>query len=367
MKKSSKAIIIVLAALLSLVVLFCAAASAFAYKNTARIITALETSDEPEDDARENDVCIGDEYWIRSTQPISDAYISGDSTSLDDRQKETMKMAKDVLESVVKDDMTPFEKERAVYLWLTTRLKSETGMLTVIPTTSEDSDNPYGVLKYRSAVCVGYATTFRLFMHMLGIECMVVHDTSLSHSWDIVKLDGEWYHTDCYFDSDEGTYRHFNLSDAIMAGDHEWDRSFFPKAEGLKYNPAVQSAETVEDVYAIPAFAKAKLDEGETSFSCRVEGGIAREDEPVASAIASKIAETVMQGYDNKGFEYYWADLGGGDYVLCMFANDYESYGPVLDEEQESKVDEAMEDAFGDMYVPGGEWYDDVMNGEIGG
>ena len=255
MTKSTKVLIIVLAAVLLIAVLFCCAASAFAYLNTQKIMTALDESGE-EEPTREDDVCIAEEYYIRSTTPISDAYTSGDVSALDDRQKEVLKMAETVIKEVIEDDMTPYEKEEAVYRWLTSELKSETGMLTVIPDSGEDSDNPYGVLKYHTAVCVGYATTFRMFMHMLGIECMVVHDTSLTHSWDLVKLDGDWYHVDCYFDSDQSNYRHFNLSDAIMIEDHDWDRSFFPKAEGYKYNAAAQNAETVKSVTTSPRLSR---------------------------------------------------------------------------------------------------------------
>ena len=55
-----------------------------------------------------------------------------------------------------------------------------------------------GVLKYHNAVCVGYATTFRMFMQMMGIECKVEHNTEKFHSWDVVKIDGDWYITDIY-------------------------------------------------------------------------------------------------------------------------------------------------------------------------
>lgn len=370
MTKSTKVLIIVLAAVLLIAVLFCCAASAFAYLNTQKIMTALDESGE-EEPTREDDVCIAEEYYIRSTTPISDAYTSGDVSALDDRQKEVLKMAETVIKEVVEDDMTPYEKEEAIYRWLTSELKSETGMLTVIPDSGEDSDNPYGVLKYHTAVCVGYATTFRMFMHMLGIECMVVHDTSLTHSWDLVKLDGDWYHVDCYFDSDQSNYRHFNLSDAIMIEDHDWDRAFFPKAEGYKYNAAAQNAETVKSVYDIPAFVKAKLDDGEATFACRVEGGIPASEQPAASYIANAVSDTVMSAYENRELQFYWADMGNDDFVLCMFVNAYGEDVTDLPEDVAEKVQKAMEDAFGDMYMggfdPSFDEDDAFMTGTVGG
>lgn len=130
-----------------------------------------------------------------------------------------------------------------------------------LPTTGGDSDNPYGVLKNKKAVCVGYATTFRMFMQMLNIECMVVHDSGLGHSWDLVKLDNEWYHTDIYMDADNANYNNFNMNDAVCSEGHDWNQSFFPAATGVKYSYAYQNKEDLNDVYKIPAKLKAGTSE----------------------------------------------------------------------------------------------------------
>ena len=140
---------------------------------------------------QENDVAVAGEYWIRSTEPISEAYISGDSSGLDEKQLETLSMASGVLDGIISGGMTGYEKEKAVYDWMCANLSHEGGVTVVVPTASEYSAGPYGVLKYGQAVCVGFATTFRMFMQMLGMDCMVVHNSY--HSWNLVKLDdGEW-------------------------------------------------------------------------------------------------------------------------------------------------------------------------------
>ena len=46
-------------------------------------------------------------------------------------------------------------------------IKNDTGMMSVIPTSGQNAATPNGVLKSKTAVCVGYATTFRLFMQMM--------------------------------------------------------------------------------------------------------------------------------------------------------------------------------------------------------
>ena len=64
-----------------------------------------------EDPAQEDDVVIGQEYVIKSTLQISDAYKSGDTSKLDDRDKETLDMATAVLKEIITDDMTDYDKE----------------------------------------------------------------------------------------------------------------------------------------------------------------------------------------------------------------------------------------------------------------
>ncbi|MBR6392332.1 MAG: transglutaminase domain-containing protein, partial [Eubacterium sp.] len=181
--------------------------SLYSQKKTETAINQLQG--EAEDVDREDDVTIAGTYTIKSTTQISDAYISGDSSKLDDSDKETLDMASAVIDEVIKPSMNDFEKEKAIYDWLTAKLTSNTGILTVVPTRNGDNDNPHDVLKYRSAVCVGYATTFRLFMQMLKIECKVIHSSDLTHSWDLVKLDDGWYHTDCYMDNETNNYQNF--------------------------------------------------------------------------------------------------------------------------------------------------------------
>ena len=340
---------VVVCLLLFFNMLFSAAALGLqAYSLIDRGVIDPEEWFEPDDPAREDDVTIGWEYEIKSTLPISDAYKSGDTAGLSDRDLETLDMASAILEQIVTDGMTDVEKEAAVYEWLTTKLESENGILTVIPTGSDESDNPYGVLKYRSAVCVGYATTFRLFMQMLGIECMVVHDSSLSHSWDLVKLDGEWYHTDCYFDASQGSYRHFNITDEVRAQEETWNTEFFPAATGTKYNYAIYNCETLPDIYAFPAWLRDSLDAEKRTFSCAFADGIEDEQAALYMVEAAVNAASGSGLYGDFWLDHYWTRNDAGDYVACFF-NESSSYEPsyeVTDEERD-RISQSVADAFG--------------------
>lgn len=56
----------------------------------------------------------------------------------------------------------------------------------------------YGALVYGTCVCEGYALTFQCFAEALGLDSMVVTgDTAgAHHAWNLVRVDGQWYHVD---------------------------------------------------------------------------------------------------------------------------------------------------------------------------
>ena len=306
------------------------------------------------DVARENDVTIGGEYVIRSTLQISDAYKSGDRSTLSDRDKETLDMASDVLNKIITDGMSDFDKEVAVYDWMTHELRFEKGSLLVIPQTGEDSDNPYGVLKYHNAVCVGFATTFRLFMQMMDIECMVVHDTSLVHSWDLVKLGEHWYHTDIYSDQSSGNYLNFNMSDSQCASNHDWNRSFFPAADGYEYNFAYINRISKETVWDIAKVVRDALENGDNVIGVEFSETIDEHDAQITEALMNEISYRVegAEQFNNPSLNWNWL-AADGKYVFCCYIYTYEwsdePVDPGLDDEEYSKINEMIEENFGDI------------------
>jgi hypothetical protein len=304
------------------------------------------------DVAQENNVSIAGSYKIRSTKEISDAYLSGDKSGLNAKQKETLKMASDILDKIITKDMSKYEKELAVYRWMTSNLSNDDGALTVIPTTQEDCDNPYGVLKYHNAVCVGYATTFRLFMQMMKIPCKVVHNTSRTHSWDLVKLDDEWYHTDIYMDADTGNYADFNMNDATCLMSHDWNRDFFPAATGAKYSYANQNKKTLADAYALPAALKAGLDAKATNLFFDYKDTHAEEQVMLSENIMSNVTNWIStsDAFSKYNVQHSWIKGENGQYVLLISIEDTSKKKETkeISNLQAQKVRESILKAFGE-------------------
>ena len=59
----------------------------------------------------------------------------------------------------------------------------------------------YGLLTNGQSVCEGYAWAYNVLMHDLGVESYVVTSKENDHSWNLVKIDGEYYHVDVTWDN----------------------------------------------------------------------------------------------------------------------------------------------------------------------
>lgn len=108
-----------------------------------------------------------------------------------------------------------------------------------------ETHTPYGVFRTHNAICVGNTTTFKLFMDALGIPCKIIHSTENGeHAWDVVQLDGDWYHVDVTFDGSANgvpSYSYFNVPDS-MKDDGSW-------ALGSQSDPGSERYEVLLSLY----------------------------------------------------------------------------------------------------------------------
>lgn len=230
---------------------------------------------------------------------VVNAYLSGDPSSLEGKDKEVFDLASAIISEIIKDGMSDYEKEFAVCSWITNNIEYDSEELAAIPAASVYSHLPYGALKYHRAICVGYATTFRLFMNMLKIENRLVHMTdSGEHAWNLVKLGDGWYHVDTTFNTtdDSGVpYGYFNITDEAISNDgyYENDGSL-PEANAVEYNYYYING-TKMKVSELQSFVKQWLADGaKGSPGIILEGRIS--DTKIESVLDS-LSDSFAEGY----------------------------------------------------------------------
>lgn len=131
---------------------------------------------------------------------------------------EDIQRAKAILSQIINPQMTDYAKVLSVYRWLTENVEYDWSM-------QERSYRPEGALFYGRAVCQGYAETFQLFMTLEGVKCKLVSGVANGmgqwegHAWNLVYLDGDWYHLDATWDAgtkDVFQYNYFLCTDEKM-------------------------------------------------------------------------------------------------------------------------------------------------------
>lgn len=242
--------------------------------NLAEVLATLtETSKE---DILNGDFDFDDFNFDEDIHPIYDdtavveAYKSGDKSKLtDEKDIYILDSVSKAIDEIIEDGMTDYEKEFAVYNYIFNGTRYDDSALAPIDSSGEFSHTPYGFFHDHNTICVGNATTFKLFMDILGIDCQIIHSTENGeHAWDIVKLDDEWYHVDVTFDGGDTKplYSFFNVTDdAKDDGSYPWDHDEFPACEGTKYNYALQNAEECDSIYKIPELLKKASEDKDSS------------------------------------------------------------------------------------------------------
>lgn len=107
---------------------------------------------------------------------------------------------------------------------------------------TEDSYTAYGIMVNKAGACEAYTQAYKYIMDKLGIPCIIVTSVAMDHAWNMICIDGEWYHVDVTWDdADEpGNARHVNFlrSDSGIAktGHYGWDGNV--TASSSKYDDA---------------------------------------------------------------------------------------------------------------------------------
>lgn len=129
-----------------------------------------------------------------------------------------------------KDDL---QKELEIIKWLAGNCEYKSSKNTWTYSTA------YSCIVNGEAQCAGYADAFLQTAKACGLEARYVYNTT--HAWNLVKLDGEWYHVDVTWEDSSANSllkdKYINRTDEQIKqirSHKTWSSA--PKANGSKYN-----------------------------------------------------------------------------------------------------------------------------------
>ncbi|MGE7092373.1 transglutaminase domain-containing protein [Lysinibacillus sp. NPDC048646] len=143
-----------------------------------------------------------------------------------------------VLKTIIKPSMTSFQKVKAVNDYIVSNA-------TYGAKTKASPHSAYALLMEGQAVCQGYALLAYKMLEQTGIETQYVVgyvNGGEGHAWNMVKLDGKWYHLDTTWNDPlpnrigASSYDYFLVTDAQLKKDHSWIASDYPVATSTAYS-----------------------------------------------------------------------------------------------------------------------------------
>lgn len=168
---------------------------------------------------------------------------------VDDMMKKTDEAADKII-SELNDGMSEYEVVKFFYDKLASEIEYNEN--------AENLRDIYGALVDKSTVCGGYARAFSYLCSKVGIESMTTLGdfNETPHMWNMVKIDGNWYHVDVTSGNAMNTdfpyirYDYFCVTDDIINKYHVlYDQPFsYPKADSEKYNYYVYNDLVASDV-----------------------------------------------------------------------------------------------------------------------
>ena len=140
-----------------------------------------------------------------------------------DQRYEKLRQSVDTALQSVDSSMTNAEKTLALHDYLAQSI--------TYGGNTDDPHSAYDALVNQQCVCDGYSKALNLLLSQIDVPSFMVTSDAMNHAWNMVQLEGNWYHVDVTFDdpirnydpepSDYVRYTNFLLTDEQMTNEAE--------------------------------------------------------------------------------------------------------------------------------------------------
>ena len=152
------------------------------------------------------------------------------------KHEKVIKNVKEIVEDAVTPDMSDAEKQLALQIYLAENMDY-----------CHDYENIHihDFFLNKKGICATFSEAYSFLLKEVGIESKIVKGkcrTQGPHAWNLVKLDGDYYHVDPTWNTSNSTFidpkndfNYYNLTDFEMQKTHIWAQEQYPPARGIDY------------------------------------------------------------------------------------------------------------------------------------
>ena len=98
-----------------------------------------------------------------------------------------------IISQYVTPDMSDIEKIRVLHDWITNNTRYD-------PDYGAQNGNPRNLLLDQLGICGEHSEAFVKLLKAANFEVMEISSDAIDHAWNLVKIDGKWYHIDTTWD-----------------------------------------------------------------------------------------------------------------------------------------------------------------------
>ena len=104
----------------------------------------------------------------------------------------------ELIQENITDNMSTRDKIKAIHDYIINHTEYDKLKTENVNDTTYKSNTAYGVLFQNYGICSGYSDAMKLFLDKLNIINYKISNDQ--HIWNLVKIDGKWYHLDLTWD-----------------------------------------------------------------------------------------------------------------------------------------------------------------------
>jgi len=170
--------------------------------------------------------------------------------------------ARERVTELISPNMSSYERIKALHDFIVATFSYDTS---VSESYDKASVSPYSMTRRGEGICGAYSGLMYQLLNAAGYRCRILlkdtfaraDDSIDAHAWNLVEIDGVWYHIDATWDdpvSDDGSdymlHDFFLKSDVHMRRTHSWEKSAYPPAPSSFPLSKAKAGKAPDKVYA---------------------------------------------------------------------------------------------------------------------
>ena len=239
------------------------------------------------------------------------------------------------------ENWTPLQKALYLHDYIATHGQYDTiSRVDVENKIDERRRDAYGMLIDGIGVCQGYTLAYRLLLDRVGIKSGTVTSDSMNHVWNLIQIDGNWYHVDVTWDDPtedrigQSQHVYFCLSEDKLKDTNKGAHN----APDFKYSLNVKADDKTFDNYYWANVDSAFVPLNGKWYYLLYQSGLMQTEDPKQAGSLKKPINTVWHVWMNGSS--YWPGLYSGlsrynDELIYNTTDTVYRYDPKSETEQQ--------------------------------